>query len=98
MIEIKFVDMKYLEHPLLWNKDYFIQSRCNFNSFGLATILCPAINQIIKSKGILYLFPDSYALTCKDSEETGIRIACARCKFKSQQYNMLASKVNENAL
>ena len=83
MIKIKFVDIKHLENPQLWKDVCFVSSKCNFNTFGLTTLMCPAIKQIIQTKGIVYLFDKHYAvLTCQPKEESAINAACNECKFR----------------
>ena len=85
MVEIKFVDIKHLNSPRhLWDSHVFAMCKCGFNSTGFATVVCPAIRQILVSKGILYFFDDAqrdtvYVLTDCNKEKNGIKINFDKC-------------------
>lgn len=87
MVKLKFVDIKHLESPKLWDNRCFVDAKCNFKTVGIATILCPAIKQIITNKGIIYfgnnqLSTNTYVLTCRAKEKSGIITNCNHCKHR----------------
>lgn len=92
MIKLKFVDIKHVDNPQLWDKHTFAVAKCHFEGTGIATILCPAIKQIMSKKGILYLcdadnehfLTNAYVLTSCNKEKTGIIMNCKECKFRER--------------